>query len=223
MVMDTLLRVPIITSKRSIKSMRHLARFDEKLRASITKMTKVKYKMAYLEQYMRKEIERRKRKIFEKDKQAIKEQIKKETANKLDPIELYRREKTRQFNLKHLEETTLRPRKALVPWLQLKDATPSTHLNKTLDSVDYSSMDKRVNRDALVDPSKLYLQRLAMTTMEGMIEKQRFIKYDNVWALADRAYVDRQKAMAAERAATSGVVGTGDAGLGGGGEEKDGT
>lgn len=195
--LNTKMQVPYSVSKRDEKGKKSINKFEEKVLSSIKKMNRKKVKMMDLEHHMRHEIELKKMRIYKQQKHYTKKSMYDEDYEGLDHHELIQRRNARGAALERLTDQHLTSSRALIPRLALKDAEPTIYLTQALKKIEkHRENPINVNDDAEVD--KAILQGLAISNFEEAVERQRFLKYDNIWGRAEKAFAEKRKKAAEE-------------------------
>ena len=197
--LNTKMQVPYVVSMRDKKGQKSIIKFNMKLEESLRKMKRKNAKMIDLELYMRHEIEIKKARIYRQQKHYTKKSMYEEDIEGLDHHELIQRRKARQNNLERLTDAHLKSSRALVPRLALKDADPSVHLTKALRKIE-KHRETPINPDDDEQVDKAVLQSLVVSNFEEAVERQRFLKYDNIWGRAEKAFAEKRKKAAADLA-----------------------
>ena len=142
-----------------------------------------------MENSIRREMDIKKIRIFKQQKHYTKKAI------YLDEIYdrgipknvLKARAQVRENRLEKLNVETLTPKNALIPRLQLVNWKPEKGLTKKMENIQIN-VQKGQHR-----PVRRILANIAVSDMEEVQERQRFLKYDNMWARAEQAFLDRKK------------------------------
>ena len=98
----------------------------------------------------------------------------------------------RRYRLENTDLDKMRPSKPLVPRLGLISTEQQTIHSKVVNSIttDPDSLDKhRVKR---------LLPRIAASDFEEAAERQRYLKYDAIWARAQDAFAMKRRSAADE-------------------------
>lgn len=201
--LNTKMQVPYTISMRNKNGQKAITKFNMKVNDSIRKINRKNAKMVDLEHHMRHEIEVKKARIYKQQKHYTKKSMYEEDMEGLDHHELIQRRKARERNLERLTDAHLKSSRAIVPRLQLTDPTPTVHLTQALRRIEKRRETPiNVNDDEEVD--KAVLQSLVISNFEEAVERQRFLKYDNIWGRAEKAFSEARKKEAASLAEQQG-------------------
>lgn len=143
-----------------------------------------------MEIFIRSEMAKKKRIIFSQQKHFTKKTIYNEdTTGFISKTgELKGRGEVRKDRLLKADFGKIIPNNARIPRLGLLVSDePITHLTKQLELIRPDPENGDVRQ---VKPLRM---RVAMSDMEEAQERQRFLKYDQVWKRAEEAFVKRKK------------------------------
>jgi hypothetical protein len=204
--LNTKMQVPYAVSMRDHKGQRSITKFNTKVIESVRKIKRKNTKMLNLEHYMRHEIETKKVRIYKQQKHYTKKSMYEEDVEGLDHHELIQRRKARENNIARLGDGHLTSSRALVPRLALKEPDPAVHLTNALRKIEKHRENKiDVDNDDEVD--KAVLQSLVISNFEEAVERQRFLKYDNIWGRAEKIFAEKRKREAAALAEADAAAG----------------
>ena len=109
-----------------------------------------------------------------------------DTWGNLSKEELTARTIVRDRRLEKVDAAVVRPKNALVPRLAIVPLEKETHLTEVY---------RRVKADPADGPPRvkqLFL-KAAMSDYDEVKERQRFVKYDNIWARAEAAFIQKKR------------------------------
>lgn len=188
-IQDTVLQVPRVVAKRDHRTcypINNLFRVMAE-RAKLIKRKKEKY--TDMEATIRREMVTKKTRIFKQQKHYSKKAILlDEVAEKgLSKRELKARSNVRENRLEKLDVEGLQSKNALVPRLQQIDWKADNRFTKTLDNISIETFKGQRK------PVRTLLAKVVASDFDETKERQRFLKYDNMWARAEQAFIEKKK------------------------------
>ena len=102
----------------------------------------------------------------------------------------------RRYRLENTDLDKVRPSKPLVPRLGVVSTDQQTHVSKVVTSVTTDPETGDFHR------VKRMLPRVAASDFEEAAERQRYLKYDLIWARAEEAFAMKRRSAADEAEAT---------------------
>jgi uncharacterized short protein YbdD (DUF466 family) len=103
--------------------------------------------------------------------------------------ELSSRNIIRERRLKNQDEHVLRPKNAIVPNLKNIPIHPMKHLSAVYEHID---PDPSLGDTTLV---KTQFLEAAVSDYEEIVERQRYLKYDQIWKRAEGFFSNKKRAM----------------------------
>ena len=194
--LNTKMQMPYAVSGRDKKGQKSILKFKTKVEESLRKIKRKNLKLMNLEHHMRHEIELKKMRIYRQQKHYTKKSMYEEDMEGIDHHELIQRRKARERNLERLDDGHLKSSRALIPRLALKEATPQVHLTHALRAIE-RNREKAIDIEDDEEVDKAVLQSLVVSNFEEAVERQRFLKYDNIWGRAEKAFSEKRKKEAA--------------------------
>ena len=188
-IMDTVGLLPKVVAKRD-KRVTYNAYLLLKAMHDRAKTIKRKIeKYTDMEHSIRREMVTKKTRIFKQQKHYTKKAIYMDAIapKGISKNVLKARAKVRENRLDKLDVESLQPKKALVPRLQFVNWKPEEHVYKQFDKVDIHKQKGQRK------PVRQILAKVAASDFDEVKERQRFLKYDNMWERAERAFMDRKK------------------------------
>jgi hypothetical protein len=147
-----------------------------------------------MEQQIRAEIFKKKLRIFSQQKHYTKKDMYAQDTEGpgISSKDMISRQLVRKERLQRVDPYSTKSENALVPRLNLllTASNPITHLTK-----EYNLIKPEKEMDGVKRVNKL-LMRIAASDFEEMKERQRYLKYDQIWARAEEAFVKKKRAMA---------------------------
>jgi hypothetical protein len=187
--MDTEVNIPKVVARRDMRSTYGITQLLKKM-SERTKLIKRKIeKYTDMEHSIRREMNIKKIRIFKQQKHYTKKAIYlDEIAEKgISTRVLKARQQVRDNRLEKLDVEALQPKNAVVPRLQFINWKPENSLKAQFDKVD-TKVQKGQRK-----PIRQVLAKVAVSDMDEVRERQRFLKYDNMWERAERAFIDKKK------------------------------
>lgn len=147
-------------------------------------------KLNDMEQFIRKEIVQKKMKIFRQQRHFTKKSMyATDTWGGFPKTELSSRNIIRERRLKNQDEHVLRPKNAIVPNLKNIPIHPMKHLSEVYEHID---PDPSLGDTTLV---KTQFLEAAVSDYEEIVERQRYLKYDQIWKRAEGFFSNKKRAM----------------------------
>lgn len=148
-----------------------------------------------MEQNIRAEIFKKKLRIFSQQKHYTKKDMYAQDQPEgpgISSKDMISRSLVRKERLQRVDPYTTKSENALVPRLNLllTASNPITHLTS-----EYNLIKPDKELGGLKRVNKL-LMRIAASDFEEMKERQRYLKYDQIWARAEEAFVKKKRVMA---------------------------
>ena len=103
--------------------------------------------------------------------------------------ELNSRSVIRERRLKIQDENVLRPKNAIVPTLQNIPIHPIKHLTAVYEHIE---PDPALGDTSLV---KTQFLKAAVSDYEEIVERQRYLKYDQIWKRAEALFASKKRAI----------------------------
>jgi hypothetical protein len=150
--------------------------------------------------FIRKEVVRKKSKMFRQQRHYTKKSMyATDTWGGFPKADFDSRAIVRERRIVKQTEAVLRPKLTLVPHLQSIDSHPVKHLTAVYDRIRPDASDGRT------DGVKTMFIKAAVSDMEEVVERQRYLKYDDIWKRAEGHFIDKKRA---EKAASLGAEAT---------------
>ncbi len=145
-----------------------------------------------MELFIRNEMRVKKTRIFNQQKHYTKRSMYNDEVNGIGKDEVSSREVVRNERLGRIDIQKITPYNALIPRLKTMatNINEETYLRKTFNLIkpdpDLGDI-KRVKR---------LVPRIAVSDMEEVKERQRYLKYDLIWARAESAFIKKKRQLA---------------------------
>ena len=187
-VMNLDSQTPSVISRRDKKKLIPITNVFEQNERNIKRLQRQVEKFNDMEQFMRKEIVDKKYKIFRQQRHYTKKSMyQTDTWGGFPQSDLDSRAVVRERRLKKVDESILRPKNARVPVLQTVDIHPMQHLTQIYDYIKPDPGDGRTDR-----VKTMFLQA-AVSDYEEVVERQRYLKYDNIWKRAESHFITKKR------------------------------
>jgi hypothetical protein len=183
MVMSSEVKVPRSISQRVESVAKPLKEISHRVSRALLRQRRYQEKMAFMENTMRVEIMSRKHKIFRQQRHLTKKTMYEDDQAGVHERVIEERYKQRQD---HLDIHSHGPPKTLLPGATVVRLEERNIVyQEVLDAIEPSAAALVV--DGLAN--SLQLLRVAVSDIEEAAERQRFLKYDKIWARAEAAFI----------------------------------
>jgi hypothetical protein len=192
-VMDQTIQVPSIIPTAHKRAVYPIARVITKESGIRRRAQIVVEQHADMEQHVRREMTKKKIRIFNQQKHFTKKSMYTEdTYGGLQKGQLESKARLRAERLKNMTEDKYMFKKAAVPRLRLLNNKPVDSLSKAFDRM---RPEKAVNEHDVNYINNDFM-KLAISDFEEIQERQRFLKYDMIWQRAETAFLNNRRSAA---------------------------
>ena len=191
-VMDLDTQTPTVISRRDKRKLQPIQYVFDANSRNVKKLNRLVEKFNDMEMYIRKEVSAKKFKIFRQQRHYTKKSMyATDTWGGFPKSELDNRAIVRERRMVKQQETVLRPKLTLVPHLQNIDTHSMTHLTAVYSSIKPDASDGRT------DGVNTMFVKAAVSDYEEIVERQRYLKYDEIWKRAESHFIDKKRAAKA--------------------------
>jgi hypothetical protein len=204
------------TSRRNTQLLAPIINIQKKMKKTVQRLRKKIEKFTFMELYVRNDIMRKKARIFRQQRHLTKktmyaldkregllqsgdydsdddeaEEFNLNVPDRTLEKELLReRMGARRYRLENTDLDKVRPSKPLVPRLGIVSTDQQTHVSKVVTSITTDPETTDYHR------VKRMLPRVAASDFEEAAERQRYLKYDRIWARAEEAFAMKRRSAA---------------------------
>jgi hypothetical protein len=183
LLMDSDIRVPRCISQRVESVARPLQDIAIQVSRQVARTRREKEKMTFMETRVRSEIAAKKHKVFRQQRHQTKKTMYLDDKAGLSELAVTARQRQRQDRLDFM---AYGPPRITVPGATSESLEErSAHYEQLLVAIQPT---EEVVRETDL-ASSLQLMRVALSDVEEMAERQRFLKYDRIWARAEAAFI----------------------------------
>jgi hypothetical protein len=182
--MNNISKMPTVVSRRDKRSLIPIASLMSKEERTNKGIRRQLEKYTDMEHHIRAEITKKRIRIFVQQKHFTKKSMYTEdTYGNIPKRELTTKSVVRKSRLDSIPADRLTVNSAIVPRLRTISNTTASHLSRVFDLIqpdpDFGD----------IRQVKKTLPKIAVSDFEEATERQRFLKYDNIWQRAEEAFV----------------------------------
>ena len=189
-VMDTVFETPKSLAKRDKRALFPITSSFQKIEKIHKEYRRKIEKYADMEQYIRKEVDHKKLKIFKQQKHFTKKAIHEDEFRAYKNGRVSVREKVRRERFEKLDPSSVNSIKAISSTWKNVNLKPANHLKETFNQIKIEKQKGEKKKQKTVIP------RLAFSDFEEAYEKQRLIKYDLIWNRAESVFMEKKRELA---------------------------
>lgn len=183
LVMDTDVKVPRSISQRVDHTAKPMEAISKQINRQAQRIRRDREKMTFLETKVREEVSAKKHKIFRQQRHLTKKSMYQDDVLGESELSIEARHKNRQDRLDFM---SYGPPRILLPGATIDRLRERTQqYQEVLDAIQPSEM----VIEATNLSNSLQLMRMAVSDIEEMAERHRFLKYDRIWARAEAAFI----------------------------------
>ena len=193
MNLDT--QTPTVISRRDKRTLKPIQFvFDQNVR-NVKKLNRQVEKFNDMEMYVRGEVTRKKSKMFRQQRHYTKKSMyQTDIYGGFPKSDLDNRAVVRERRLNKAEATILQPKLTKVPHLQNIEVHKQQHLSEVYDRIRPDDSDGKP-----LGLKNMFL-KAAVSDFEEVIERQRYLKYDEIWKRAESHFSEKKRAAKAAAA-----------------------
>jgi len=189
-LMDTVEMLPVVVARRDKRKTYGIYLLLQAMMERIRLIKRKVEKHTDMEHSIRREMNIKKIRIYKQQKHYTKKAIYMDAVapKGIAKNVLKARAKVRENRLEKLDVEALQPKNALVPRLQFVNWKPDNQIYNQFEKVDIHKQKGQRK------PVRQILAKIAASDLDEVKERQRYLKYDNMWERAERAFIDKKKA-----------------------------
>lgn len=190
-IMDTKIQVPMVIAKRNRRGNLPIIKVAKKMERIAHQCKLMEEKYTDMEHHIRDELRKKKIRIYNQQKHFTKDNLQNFMAG-MDSKAIGSPEIKKKVRAARMQDLTIDKhqfKKAVIPRLRVIDNSAVSHLSDAFKRIKPDEDDIE-NGDYNIDDHVL---RLALSDFEEVHERQRFLKYDQIWQRAEEAFAARKK------------------------------
>jgi hypothetical protein len=186
---DTIEQIPKVIARRDKRATYGINSLMNKLSERAKTIKRKIEKYTDMEHSIKKEMETKKTRIFKQQKHYTKSALytDEQLEGGLDKRLLLARSKVRETRLEKMDVEGLKSKNALVPRLKIVDYKAEKYMSKTFQKIE---IEREIGETKKV---RTLMARLAVSDIEEIQERSRFLKYDKMWERAEEAFLQKKR------------------------------
>ena len=191
-VMNLDSQTPSVISRRDKRMLQPIKYVFDANARNVKRLNRQVEKFNDMELYIRGEVTRKKSKIFRQQRHYTKKSMyATDLYGGFPKVELENRQVVRDRRLEKMESTVLQPKLTRVPHLQNIEVHKVQHLSEVYRGIRPDASDGRT------DGVKTMFVKAAVSDFEEVVERQRYLKYDEIWRRAESHFSQKKRAAKA--------------------------